>query len=361
MAEYENLTYEEGLKKYLLYPLGLNNSGVTPTSQQLAHAATGYNQYTQQPYGFSNLGWEAPAGQIFSTVGDLATLLGQFLLAVPSKYSLSLGSPKQLILAPQTLREMLRPVSYSPDMQSAYGSPWEMQVVSGHLVRSKGGNVNGFSASVALVPEMRLGVIGLTNAQIDGSMLTLSNLEILIPAFAGWLATQQSVMSPNYPTNVQSQLGIYGGSYQLSRIKQSVIAMSYNIFICYIIYICYIYIFFFSCLVNSFIRSRINGYAGTISTQAINDIQWLVLFVTAPAIQNFALIYQSSDTKANTQTFVLVNLQDEVFSCWQTTLASIDGGHVIFQLNDNDTQVLSFTDPDSNPFDPFYKISFVED
>ncbi len=94
-------------------------------------------------------------------------------------------------LAPLTL---LRFFGYA-----GFGSPWEMQVIDGHLLRTKGGNIDGFSSSIAMVPEMRLGVIALVNGEVDGSQMSFTSLENLLPAFRAWIVAQQSNFKPNYP------------------------------------------------------------------------------------------------------------------------------------------------------------------
>ena len=66
---------------------------------------------------------------------------------------------------------MLRPAFINPDDQSGYGSPWEMQMIDKYLLRGKGGNINGFSSSMYMIPEMKLGTIALVNYEMDPSII----------------------------------------------------------------------------------------------------------------------------------------------------------------------------------------------
>ena len=114
---------------------------------------------------------------------------------------------------PTTFREMLRPVFISPDLQTGFGSPWEMQSFENGAIkkwiRSKGGNINGFSSNMAMIPEMRLGTIGLVNDETDGSLYTFGPLEILYKAFEAWLIAMESEYKPTMPKSPD----IYEGDY----------------------------------------------------------------------------------------------------------------------------------------------------
>ena len=106
----------------------------------------GYEGATRQEVGYIDIGWVGPAGQLFSSMNDLATLMKQYFAAYPSLFQQDIGDDYPFVVAPQTLREMLRPVFINPDQQSGFGSPWEMQMLDKHFIRGKGGNINGFSS-----------------------------------------------------------------------------------------------------------------------------------------------------------------------------------------------------------------------
>ncbi|ETO15591.1 hypothetical protein RFI_21770 [Reticulomyxa filosa] len=173
MSEWLGVSYEENLQSLVIKPLELENTGLYLNAQQQAHASVGYDQFAGVSYPYVDLGWASPAGQIFSSVKDLSILIGQYFSAYSGKYGFNLN-PNSLQFAPQTLREMLRPVYLNPDLQSGISFL----------------QCPGFSTDIALVPELKLGVIALTNGGIDGSSLTWSqNISINTQTIGGaqWL------------------------------------------------------------------------------------------------------------------------------------------------------------------------------
>ena len=199
-------------------PLKATHTGLYLDSNQEKYAATGYNNGVEQPW--VDIGWIGPAGQLFSSVNDLALLMAQYFASIPGKYSLNDDSYTtnvidnfDFITYPTTFREMLRPVFISPDLQTGFGSPWEMQSFENGAIkkwiRSKGGNINGFSSNMAMIPEMRLGTIGLVNDETDGSLYTFGPLEILYKAFEAWLIAMESEYKPTMPKSPD----IYEGDY----------------------------------------------------------------------------------------------------------------------------------------------------
>ena len=134
----------------------------------------------------------------------------QYFAAYPSLFHTNINSDYPFIVSPQILREMLRPVFINPDQKTRFGTPWEMEILNGHFIRGKGGNINGFSAEINMIPEIKLGVIELTNYDLDESLFTLPTLEILIPAFTTWLNNKEAEeFKPNLPDNKDDYVGYY--------------------------------------------------------------------------------------------------------------------------------------------------------
>eukprot|EP01084_Bolivina_argentea_P091231 164246_1 len=210
LSEYNSdISYNQTIFDLVINPLGLTNTGLYLNSNQQKYAATGYNaSYIDQ--GYIDIGWVGPAGQLFSSVNDLSILMKQYFAAYPSLYQQEINDKYNFITSPQTLREMLRSVFINPDEKSGFGSPWEMQMLDKHFIRGKGGNINGFSSEIDMIPEMKLGVIALSNYDMDESMFTLSTLEILLPAFKEWLnSVKVSEFKPNLPNNINDYVGTY--------------------------------------------------------------------------------------------------------------------------------------------------------
>ena len=121
----------------MLEPLKLTSTGLfIQDSANKDKAVTGYDA-EGNPQAWTRFGWTNPSGQLFSSVRDMATFASQFLGAVPGRFEdrIDNATADSLRFAPQTLRELLRPVFFNADVQSGFGSSWEMQVVEGHYLR----------------------------------------------------------------------------------------------------------------------------------------------------------------------------------------------------------------------------------
>ncbi|KAJ7378241.1 Putative beta-lactamase-like 1 [Desmophyllum pertusum] len=148
-----NQTFENWTTENILKPLGMNNTGFEITDDVQRNMAFPYGKDgTRIP--FMDVGWLAPAGQMYSTINDMAKL-GMFL-AQPDK---------QNLFKPATLREMLTPVEIAPDRDIVWGSPFEMlSLKEGLLVRGKLGYMDSYLAYFSVIPELQLGVNLLVSA-----------------------------------------------------------------------------------------------------------------------------------------------------------------------------------------------------
>ena len=236
----------------------------------------GYDAPDHSEVDYIDIGWVGPAGQLFSSVDDLATLMKQYFAAYPSLFQQGVDTDYPFIVSPQTLREMVRPVYINPDQQTGFGSPWEMEMLKDHFIRGKGGNINGFSSEFDMIPEMKLGVIALANYDLDESMFTLPILEILIPAFKAWMNSMQyEEFVPVLPSNVDDYVGYYfDGELPLFEVY-------------------------------------INNQTGNLMMKSsLNDFYGLLTWMGSEVNSGNSFIYN--------------DLQDDVESCWTITLDAYD-------------------------------------
>ena len=101
------------------------------------------------------------------------------------------------------------------DEETGFGAPWEMYFRDGHLVRSKGGNVYGFCSEIAMIPEMKLGLVILIAKTTSPVRNLLQNgaFDILVPAFTSWTEEQSlAAMKKNRGSqrSYESAVGTYG-------------------------------------------------------------------------------------------------------------------------------------------------------
>ena len=148
------------LAKRILKPLGMNATNTSIAAMQRApDFALGYRydaetkQSTHLP--MRNLESIAPAGAINSSARDMAHWL-QFLLAG------GVTRGKRLVSQKSFGELFKKHMSMGGKMDYGYG--WMLEEWQGHRVAEHGGNIDGFSAEVALMPDQRLGFALLTNA-----------------------------------------------------------------------------------------------------------------------------------------------------------------------------------------------------
>lgn len=160
-AKVAGVSWEQLLQSRLLGPLGMTHTNSDYASAQADPALSlGYTWRDDlgmfEPAPMRNLDSIAPAGAINSSVVDMAHWL-RFNLArgeyegqrLVSEAALTQIKTSQIEIAPGKLD---------------YGMGWMLSEWQGHAVVEHGGNIDGFSASVAMLPDDDLGMVLLTNA-----------------------------------------------------------------------------------------------------------------------------------------------------------------------------------------------------
>ncbi|EPY11215.1 serine hydrolase domain-containing protein [Paenibacillus sp. UNC217MF] len=179
---------------HILRPLGMNLTSGHPTLEdrpELQNAeATGY---AMKPEG----GFEArahyfvpmyPAGAMEGTAEDLA------------RFAIALNAPSSpLFTRPETVQTMLSQ-SYTPNaeiLSNAHGF-WEYRAKP-HTV-GHSGNVKGFSGNFAVVPDEQLGIVVLTNMEIE-QKLTSGIINLLIQDKTQEAVTPADDLAPSSELN----------------------------------------------------------------------------------------------------------------------------------------------------------------
>lgn len=141
--------FESWVSDNVLEQLGMEDTGfnLTPTIQKQMAVGVYSNG---QPAPLYNLGWYRPAGQMYSTAADMARLM-MFLL----------GSYGGTLLRQDTLNTMLTPVfrCHSSYFANSTGTPWEINEQFGYDVVRKDGDLDGYAATLSLVPRLKLGLV----------------------------------------------------------------------------------------------------------------------------------------------------------------------------------------------------------
>lgn len=152
-------TWEELVQRRLFEPLGMRSSDLSVTeAQRDPRLALGY-RWNEDTQAFEHLPMRdlvaiAPAGSINSSVLDMAQWV-RFQLARGELEGRRLISREAFAETWKTHNTM------SPDVR--YGLGWMLHQWQGQPYVEHGGNIDGFAAEVALLPEARLGLVMLTN------------------------------------------------------------------------------------------------------------------------------------------------------------------------------------------------------
>ena len=167
-GELMGCTWEEAVRRRLLEPLGMGdtNFGIEDSERSADHSRP-YAIIDGAPVEVPFLSAElcGPAGSINSSIADmtrwvLAHVNGGVVDGVPV---ISASALKQLH-APTMVLPVDSEESLWPEAGNiAYALGWFVQNYRGHRVLHHGGNINGFSAMVSLLPSQRAGVVTLTN------------------------------------------------------------------------------------------------------------------------------------------------------------------------------------------------------
>ncbi|SDD72665.1 serine hydrolase domain-containing protein [Streptomyces prasinopilosus] len=155
VAELRGVTWEEALRRGVLEPLGLRRTGVRP---EVPHAGG----WAVHPWAdvmlrepAEDLGRMAPAGQLWSTAGDLA------------RFAAFLLNGDAHVLSVESLREMRRPAApmEAADVASgyAYGLGLELRHRDGRALIGHTGSLPGFLACLAIGVEDDVAAVVLAN------------------------------------------------------------------------------------------------------------------------------------------------------------------------------------------------------
>ncbi|HEU4767212.1 MAG TPA: serine hydrolase [Pyrinomonadaceae bacterium] len=159
VAKAENSTWDKLIATRIFKPLGMNNSDTSAAEMQKARDFSlgyDYKPSTKETRRLPQraITAVAPAGAINSSARDMAQWL-RLMLGQGTYNSLRLVSQKGF----DELIGKQANVGGSID----YGLGWFLRQWNGHKVVEHGGNIDGFNAQVAFMPDQKLGFVLLTN------------------------------------------------------------------------------------------------------------------------------------------------------------------------------------------------------
>ena len=164
-------SWEDGLRQLVLTPLGMRrtNFSVKESQADPDHSLPyTVRRDTIHSMPFRDISLVGPAGSINSSTEDMLKWVGLHLA------NGKLGDTQ--VIQSATLRDMYRPytpISGMSDVQElgpqSYGLGWFVDTYRGRYRAQHGGNIDGFTAAVQLLPRERVGIVVLVNQ--NGSAL----------------------------------------------------------------------------------------------------------------------------------------------------------------------------------------------
>ena len=162
-------SWEENIEERFFKPLEMNRSNTMIEGMKSgSNAAFGYTLDADrniEKTDYYDISGMSPAGSINSSVNDMSKWLITWIndgkykdeQIIPENYIKEAMSSQMVVAAGLPSKEL-------PDAQFAnYGYGWFLHSYKGHYMVEHGGNIDGFSASVAFYPSDSLGIVVLAN------------------------------------------------------------------------------------------------------------------------------------------------------------------------------------------------------
>ncbi|WP_179018781.1 serine hydrolase [Winogradskyella forsetii] len=162
-------TWEENIENEFFEPLGMERSNTTiEAMKSSSNTSFGYQLDKDrkiEKMDYYDIAGMSPAGSINSSVNDMSKWLMTWIndgkykdeQIIPENYVKEAMSSQMVVAAGLPSKEL-------PEAQFAnYGYGWFLHSYKGHYMVEHGGNIDGFSASVALYPSDSLGIVVLAN------------------------------------------------------------------------------------------------------------------------------------------------------------------------------------------------------
>ena len=195
------IPYEEFVKERIFKPLGMDSTAFEVEAlANYPESSKGYvfaNDFIEPPY--MHLGAFRPAGGIVSSAADMAKYL---------QFQLGDGTVNgERLISEEALKEMhSHQMIGTPyfwefeELQSAeYGLGWFVDIYRGKKMISHGGNTNGFSSQMELIPGEKFAMVALSNATSSFAVNALGNIladEALgVEEMPDWSARYQEIFA----------------------------------------------------------------------------------------------------------------------------------------------------------------------
>ncbi|MFD2918888.1 serine hydrolase [Terrimonas rubra] len=191
IARVSNMRFDEFIQKRIFTPLQMTSSFVgdpnIPTAGSLAaphSTATGELKTINR----FNIGMIGPAGGIYSNVSDMSKWMVTQINR--GRYG---SDQKQVLFSTANSGKMWTIQTVLPNYVSerynthfnGYGLGWVLNDMRGNLVAMHTGGLPGMLSQVTLVPDLKLGIVVLTNTESGGGSLAFALTRTIMDSYFG--------------------------------------------------------------------------------------------------------------------------------------------------------------------------------
>lgn len=180
-------SWDDFVRERIFTPLAMTSTSTSITALKNSdNVAAPHDKFDGkvQPISWRNIDNVGPAGSINSNVVDMAQWVRLQLGAGKFKNEqlLSSGAVKEMHMPQTVIRlEGIAEKIHTETHFMNYGLGWFLQDYRGRKVVQHGGNIDGMSALVAMIPQENLGLVILTN--LDGTALPTALMYKIFDAF----------------------------------------------------------------------------------------------------------------------------------------------------------------------------------
>ncbi|HEX5082071.1 MAG TPA: serine hydrolase [Blastocatellia bacterium] len=182
VAAVSGKSWDDFIKERIFAPLGMTTSNTSVKDLRPGGNFVSPHSKVEgrlQPVPYMNIDNTAPAGAINSNVAEMAkwviTQLNEGAIN-GDKRLFSKRQSREMWSAqtPMPVVDPPPPLSALRSNFSAYGLGWGLNDYRGHKVVSHSGGLLGMVSRVRMVPDMKLGIVALTNQEASGAMEAIS-------------------------------------------------------------------------------------------------------------------------------------------------------------------------------------------
>jgi CubicO group peptidase (beta-lactamase class C family) len=186
VAAVSGKSWDDFIKERIFAPLGMTASNTSVKDLRPGGNFVSPHQKVEgrlQPVPYMNIDNTAPAGAINSNVAEMA----KWVVTQLDEGAINSGqSGNRRLFSQRQSREMWSaqtpiavgnpppPLSALRSNFSAYGLGWSLSDYRGHKVVSHSGGLAGMVSRVRMIPDMKLGIVVLTNQEASGAMEAIS-------------------------------------------------------------------------------------------------------------------------------------------------------------------------------------------